>query len=141
MRETSIVALYKCPNWGCSLKPRNVPWLEIKPATFQSTGLHSTDQTTDVPLRPDPVLDFNLPSPPPWLLELSNFHLIIFPSKYFSLPYLLCVLIVFCTVCLFTPPHTHTYMHTHVSMHAHRQHFMHNNRNLCLLCSCYIVTE
>ena len=27
-----------CPKWGPNLQPRYVPWLEIKPTTFQSTG-------------------------------------------------------------------------------------------------------
>ena len=41
-----ISCLLQAPNWGPGLQPRCVPWLGIKPVTFQFTGLSSIHWAT-----------------------------------------------------------------------------------------------
>ena len=46
MGERNICCLSQAPNWGPSPQPRHVPWLWIKPATFQIAGQHSVHWAT-----------------------------------------------------------------------------------------------
>ena len=45
-RETSIRCLSHTPSWGPGLQPKHVPWLGIKPVTFQFAGQRSIHWTT-----------------------------------------------------------------------------------------------
>ena len=40
VRDTSIGCLLHATYWGPGLQPRHVPWLRIKPVTFQFTDWH-----------------------------------------------------------------------------------------------------